>query len=49
MSTVAKIYHRTLEIFAAAEKEKVHKPASRNAQALAEKRIKDIGALSVGI
>ncbi len=47
MNTVAKIYNRTLDIFHLAEKEKVHTQLA--AMRMAEKRIKDIAALSVGI
>jgi hypothetical protein len=47
MNTVAKIYYRTLEIFETAEKEKVHTQLA--AMRIAEKRIKDIATLRVGI
>ena len=47
MNTVAKIYNRTLEIFDLAEKEKVHTQLA--AMRIAEKRIKDIATLRVGI
>jgi len=47
MNTVAKIYNRTLEIFDMAEKEKVHTQLA--AMRIAEKRIKDIATLRVGI
>ncbi len=47
MNTVAKIYQRTLDIFELAETEKVHTQLA--AMHMAEKRIKDIGSLSIGI
>ena len=47
MNTVAKIYNRTLDIFALAEKENVHTQLA--AMRMAEQRIKDIGNLSMGI
>jgi leucine dehydrogenase len=47
MNMVGKIYNRTLEIFDLAEKEKVHNQLA--AMRMAEKRIKDIGALRAGI
>jgi len=47
MSTVAKIYQRTLDIFDLAEKEKVHTQLA--AMRMAEKRIADIAKLRVGI
>lgn len=47
VNTVGKIYNRTLEIFEAAEKENVHTQLA--AMRVAEKRIKDIAALRVGI
>lgn len=47
ISTVGKIYNRTLEIFDIAEKEKIHTQLA--AMRMAEKRIKDIANLRVGI
>jgi leucine dehydrogenase len=47
INTVGKIYNRTLEIFDVAEKENVHTQLA--AMRIAEKRMKDIAALSVGI
>ncbi len=46
-NTVGRIYKRTLDIFELAEKEKIH--AQLAAMRVAEKRIKDIATLSVGI
>jgi leucine dehydrogenase len=47
LNTVAKIYQRTLDIFALAEKENVHTQLA--AMRMAEKRIADIANLRVGI
>jgi leucine dehydrogenase len=47
MNSVAKIYDRTNEMFAFAEKEGLHPQAA--AMRMAEKRIKGIAALRVGI
>lgn len=47
MNTVAKIYDRTNEMFAFAEKENLHPQLA--AMRMAEKRINDIAALRVGI
>jgi len=47
ISTVGKIYNRTLEIFDIAEKQKIHTQLA--AMHMAEKRIKDIANLRVGI
>ena len=47
LNTVGKIYNRTLEIFALAEKENVHTQLA--AMRIAEKRIKDIANIRVGI
>jgi leucine dehydrogenase len=47
LNTVAKIYDRTLEIFKLAEQENIHTQLA--AMHIAEKRIKDIASLRVGI
>jgi leucine dehydrogenase len=47
INTVGRIYNRTLDIFDLAEKDNVHTQLA--AMRVAEKRIKDIGALSIGI
>ncbi len=47
MSTVAKIYDRTNEMFAFSEREKLHPQLA--AMFMAEKRLKDIAALRAGI
>lgn len=47
LNTVAKIYNRTQEIFALAEKENIH--TQQAAMNMAEKRIKDIANLRIGI
>ncbi len=47
INTVAKIYQRTLDIFDMAEKEHMHTQLA--AMQMAERRLKEIGSLSIGI